>query len=124
MKLEAMDRAAPIQAIGNGNGRGQYSSGRAPGPRMSVWCVATVAAVVDGLGVLIHFDGWDSDYDYWARPGVVAQDGVDNGGGGDFESGEFCASGLGHCLRPAGWCAERGVPLNPPRGKIFTFCLH
>lgn len=30
----------------------------------SLVCAATVAAIMDGR-VLIHFDGWDAEYDYW-----------------------------------------------------------
>ena len=30
-------------------------------------CVATVTNVMDGR-VLIHFDGWELDYDYWVTP--------------------------------------------------------
>lgn len=31
-------------------------------------CVATVSNVLDGR-VLVHFDGWEIDYDYWVVPG-------------------------------------------------------
>ena len=30
-------------------------------------CVATVTNVMDGR-VLVHFDGWELDYDYWVTP--------------------------------------------------------
>ena len=33
----------------------------------SLVCVATITNVMDGR-VLIHFDGWDLDYDYWVTP--------------------------------------------------------
>ena len=33
----------------------------------SLICVATVTNVMDGR-VLIHFDGWDLEYDYWVTP--------------------------------------------------------
>ena len=33
----------------------------------SLVCVATVTNVMDGR-ILIHFDGWDLDYDYWVTP--------------------------------------------------------
>ena len=33
----------------------------------SLVCVATVTNVMDGR-LLIHFDGWDLDYDYWVTP--------------------------------------------------------
>ena len=30
-------------------------------------CVATVGNVLEGR-VLLHFDGWEIDYDYWSKP--------------------------------------------------------
>ena len=33
----------------------------------SLICVATVTNVMDGR-VLIHFDGWDLEFDYWVTP--------------------------------------------------------
>ena len=68
MKLEAADQADP-----------------------TVVCVATVANVLEGR-VLVHFDGWETDYDYWVRPSDSTH------------------------IRPVGWCQEHGVPLVPPRG--------
>uniref|UniRef100_H2Z2F1 Uncharacterized protein n=1 Tax=Ciona savignyi TaxID=51511 RepID=H2Z2F1_CIOSA len=55
-------------------------------------CVATV---IDMLGdvVLIHFDGWDSEYDYWTH----------------------ATSALIH---PVGWCEENGRLLSPPQGYV------
>ena len=41
--------------------------------------------------VLIHFDGWSSDYDYWCPPDVVE-------------------------LHPPGWCRRNNWELQTPRG--------
>ncbi|XP_072913399.1 lethal(3)malignant brain tumor-like protein 3 isoform X1 [Hemitrygon akajei] len=50
-----------------------------------------VASVIDtdDHRVLIHFDGWNHDYDYWI----------------DADSAD---------VHPAGWCAKTGHPLQPP----------
>ncbi|XP_072107639.1 lethal(3)malignant brain tumor-like protein 3 isoform X2 [Mobula birostris] len=50
-----------------------------------------VASVIDtdDHRVLIHFDGWNHDYDYWI----------------DADSAD---------IHPAGWCAKTGHPLQPP----------
>ncbi|XP_064604758.1 lethal(3)malignant brain tumor-like protein 3 [Liolophura sinensis] len=51
-------------------------------------CVATVA---DTLGdkILVHFDGWDDEYDYWCDPGCPY-------------------------IHPVGWCQENAKALSPP----------
>ncbi|XP_002122746.2 lethal(3)malignant brain tumor-like protein 4 [Ciona intestinalis] len=64
-------------------------------------CVATI---IDMLGehVLVHFDGWESEYDYWSRT----------------------SSALIH---PVGWCQENGRLLSPPQGFVgdyFTWDQH
>ena len=46
--------------------------------------------------VLIHFDGWELDYDYWVTPHSPY-------------------------IHPKGWCAERGVVLNKPKGYRGDF---
>ncbi len=48
----------------------------------SLICVATVTNVMDGR-VLVHFDGWDLDYDYWVTPNSPY-------------------------IHPKGWCADKG----------------
>ncbi|KAK6188158.1 hypothetical protein SNE40_004401 [Patella caerulea] len=55
---------------------------------ISLICVATVA---DTLGdkVLIHFDGWEDNYDYWCD--IVSP-----------------------YIHPVGWCEENGRILSPP----------
>lgn len=40
----------------------------------------------------VHFDGWDSIYDYWT----------------DVDSPD---------IHPAGWCTKTGHPLQPPLSK-------
>lgn len=51
-------------------------------------CVATVTDVMDNR-FLVHFDGWDDIYDYWA----------------DLTSAY---------IHPVGWCQENGHILTPP----------
>lgn len=51
-------------------------------------CVATVTDVISDY-VLIHFDGWNSDYDYWAHM-------------------------ASNYLRPIGWCHDNNKALSPP----------
>jgi hypothetical protein len=46
--------------------------------------------------VLVHFDGWDIDYDYWVTPNTSPY------------------------IHPVGWCTENGVELNPPRGRTIV----
>ncbi len=48
----------------------------------SLICVATVTNVMDGR-VLVHFDGWDLDYDYWVTPNSPY-------------------------IHPRGWCSDNG----------------
>eukprot|EP00096_Caligus_rogercresseyi_P009408 TRINITY_DN3194_c0_g1_i1.p1 TRINITY_DN3194_c0_g1~~TRINITY_DN3194_c0_g1_i1.p1 ORF type:complete len:793 (-),score=204.32 TRINITY_DN3194_c0_g1_i1:748-3126(-) len=54
----------------------------------SMVCVATVAEILAGW-ILIHFDGWEKDYDYWITP----------------ES---------PYVHYKGWCDEHAMELNPP----------
>lgn len=79
MKLEAVDRRHSSHTL----------------------CVATVANVI-GSRFLVHFDGWDSIYDYWADPSCPY-------------------------VHPVGWAQEHNTTLTPPCGKkqkkIFSsFC--
>ena len=67
MKLEAKDRLHP-----------------------TLMCVATITDIKDEQ-LLIHFDGWSMDYDYWCRP-----DSTD--------------------IHPRGWCSSRGMELQAPAG--------
>jgi len=69
MKLEAKDRMNP-----------------------NLICVATVTDVKDGQ-LLIHFDGWSNQYNYWCTSNATD-------------------------IHPAGWCKKHGYPLSPPNGKI------
>ncbi|XP_054030028.1 lethal(3)malignant brain tumor-like protein 3 [Dryobates pubescens] len=54
-----------------------------------------VATIVDtdDYRIKVHFDGWDSIYDYWA----------------DVDSPD---------IHPAGWCAKTGHPLQPPLSPL------
>lgn len=54
-------------------------------------CVASVSNIKDDR-VLIHFEGWEKDYDYWARPDAVS-------------------------IRPKGWGDQNKVPLTKPKGQ-------
>lgn len=67
MKLEAKDRHYP-----------------------TLTCVATITKVQDGQ-LLIHFDGWGREYDYWCQPD--SQD-----------------------IHPVGWCSAHGKDLQQPNG--------
>lgn len=88
MKLEAVDRRHSSHTL----------------------CVATVANVI-GSRFLVHFDGWDSVYDYWADP--------------------TCPY-----VHPVGWAQEHNTTLTPPCGNhhrilcvlimchtVTTYCL-
>ena len=69
MKLEAKDRKYP-----------------------SLICVATVQEV-NGEGLLlIHFDGWGPEYDYWC----------------DASTSD---------IHPAGWCEKHSHGLQKPKGE-------
>ena len=67
MKLEAKDRKYP-----------------------TLIAVATIIDKRNGK-LLIHFDGWSSDYDYWCEP--TSTD-----------------------IHPVGWCSRHGHALQPPEG--------
>ena len=69
MKLEAKDRANP-----------------------SLTCVATVSNIADEQ-ILIHFDGWGTNFDYWCDP----------------ESPD---------IHPVGWCSRMGKTLQAPGGMF------
>ena len=73
MKLEAVDRRHSSHTL----------------------CVATVANVI-GSRFLVHFDGWDSIYDYWADPSCPY-------------------------VHPVGWAQEHNTTLTPPCGKKKKF---
>ncbi|CAG2172863.1 unnamed protein product [Oppiella nova] len=66
MKLEAVDRA-----------------------NTALVCVATIADIIDNW-LLIHFDGWDDSYDYWAET-----------------TSPF--------IHPVNWCRTKGRSLTPPK---------
>lgn len=53
-------------------------------------CAATVADVI-GENILIHFDGWTHDFDYWC-------------------------SASSRLIRPVGWCKAKDKALTPPEG--------
>ena len=54
----------------------------------SLICVATIADII-GEHILIHFDGWEKDFDYWA-----------------LSSSPY--------IHPVGWCNANNKPLSPP----------
>ena len=61
----------------------------------SLVCVATVGNILTSDGrILIHFDGWEIEYDYWVKPDSPY-------------------------IKPKGWCYQNGVTLNKPKG-IFS----
>lgn len=59
----------------------------------SLVCVATVTDVMDNR-FLVHFDGWDDIYDYWADPTTPY-------------------------IHPVGWCEDNGHELTPPNSKSY-----
>lgn len=56
-------------------------------------CVATVRDMMDNR-ILVHFDGWDDIYDYWADP-------------------------TSPYIHPVGWCDQYGHDLTSPSGKLI-----
>nr|XP_025952436.1 lethal(3)malignant brain tumor-like protein 4 isoform X2 [Dromaius novaehollandiae] len=76
MKLEAVDKKNPL-----------------------LMCVATITDMWDNR-LLIHFDNWDENYDYWCEASSP-------------------------CIRPVGYCQETGTPLTTPPGykdsKAFSW---
>ena len=69
MRLEARDRQNP-----------------------SMVCVATISEVDENTDrLLIHFDGWGAEYDYWCEP-----DSTD--------------------IHPVGWCVKKNIRLQKPNG--------
>ena len=69
MKLEAKDRKHP-----------------------SLICVASIIDINDDDELLIHFDGWSAEYDYWCKP-----DSTD--------------------IHPPMWCNKHHRQLQPPQGE-------
>ena len=61
----------------------------------SLICVASVRNIVDGK-ILIHFDGWELDYDYWIKADSPY-------------------------VKPKGYCEKKGLTLNKPRGYRGDF---
>ena len=72
MKLEAKDRQNP-----------------------SMICVATVSDVNSNGKLLIHFDGWGDNYNYWCWPDTAD-------------------------IHPIGWCEKNQRPLHAPLSKHIT----
>ena len=57
-------------------------------------CVATVGNIIPSDGrILIHFDGWEMEYDYWVKPDSPY-------------------------IKPKGWCDQNWVTLNKPKGMF------
>lgn len=54
-------------------------------------CVATITDVLVTQRFLVHFDGWDEMYDYWA-------------------------DATSPYIHPVGWCKEQKEPLLAPPG--------
>ena len=68
MKLEAKDRKNP-----------------------GLTCVATITGM-EGDELLIHFDGWGENYDYWCKKSTTD-------------------------IHPVGWCRDHSHPLQKPYRK-------
>lgn len=56
-----------------------------------LWCVATISKV-KGDELLIHFDGWSTDQDYWCQLDSIQ-------------------------IHPVGWCEENGRELEEPHSE-------
>lgn len=78
MKIEAVDRRFPYFV-----------------------CVATITDKREkGDEVLVHFDGWSNDYDYWCATDAIE-------------------------LHPVGWCETHGWELQKPYGIVTVYiCMH
>lgn len=65
-------------------------------------CVATVTDVVSN-NILVHFDGWAHDFDYWCNISS-------------------------NYIHPVGWCQANDKLLSPPEGKlvyiVYSLCLN
>jgi hypothetical protein len=61
----------------------------------SLVCVATIARVINDR-FLVHFDSWDTVYDYWT-------------------------DATSPFIHPVGWCEKNGTKLTPPNSKSFPW---
>jgi len=53
-------------------------------------CVATITDISNDK-ILIHFDNWGANYDYWCEPSTTD-------------------------IHPVGWCSRHNHALQPPNG--------
>jgi len=60
-------------------------------------CVASVGNIMDGR-ILIHFDGWEPDFDFWSVPSST-------------------------CIHKVGYCEETGIKLHSPRGIFYSLII-
>lgn len=73
MKIEAVDRKYP-----------------------TLTCVATIKEVnTRNKKLLIHFDDWSDDYDYWCKPDTTD-------------------------IHPPMWCSKKGKELQKPQGILSS----
>ncbi|XP_046994712.1 lethal(3)malignant brain tumor-like protein 3 [Schistocerca americana] len=94
-------QAAPRNLFANKPGNAVCPSGFRIGMKLeavdrknkNLVCVATVADIVDNR-ILVHFDGLDEAFDYWADP-----------------SSPY--------IHPVGWCEEHNRQLTPPKTHHF-----
>ena len=61
----------------------------------SLICVATITDIRNRR-MLIHFDGWSDDYNYWCTPDTTD-------------------------IHPPMWCSKNGRKLEPPKGGLLLY---
>ena len=58
----------------------------------SMICAATIQRIDERGRLLIHFDGWSQNYDYWCEPSTTD-------------------------IHPPMWCGKNSRKVEPPNGK-------
>ena len=58
----------------------------------SLVCAATIQRIGERGKLLIHFDGWSQDYDYWCKPSTTD-------------------------IHPPMWCGKNSRKVAAPKGK-------
>ena len=96
-KLEAYDIKSKAAKAAAEKAAKAAAAKAAAHSHLSLICVATVQEVDSATGkLLIHFDGWSSDFDYWCEPSSQH-------------------------LHPVGYCKSVGHELQPPKGHVGPF---
>ena len=64
----------------------------------SMICVAKIRSINPQGKLLIHFDGWSQQYDYWCEPSSLD-------------------------IHPPMWCGKNGRKVEAPNGEVTDSCL-